>query len=56
VPGSDICEFADPPVVVGLPVGDELVAAEELHTNAVGGHASASVEHMGSRSRVHLHL
>jgi hypothetical protein len=45
-PRLDVGEVADTPVVVGLAFGDQLVAPEELHTDAVGGHASAGVEHM----------
>jgi hypothetical protein len=40
----DVGEVADASVVVGLPVRDELIAAEELDEDACGRDASPGVE------------
>ena len=42
--GLDVGEVAHAAVVVGLALGDELVAAEELDAHAGGGNAPAGVE------------
>ena len=46
-PRRDVRQLADPPVVVGLAFGDQVVATEELHAHTRGRNASFGVEDVG---------